>query len=95
MPRECAILTRMSEPPIKTYTGRHIDVYRAAEILSVSRDTVRRMIAQGTLIAWRPNPHGRKRLLWEAQVLELAEAQQREAVEDARYRQLSLSLFGD
>lgn len=77
----------------KTYSGRKICIYEAAEMLGVSRETVRRMIGEGTLIAWLANPRGRKRMLWEAQVKELAATQQAEAAEQARLLQLELPLF--
>lgn len=46
------------------------------------------MIDQGILIAWRPNPRGRKLMLWEQQVRELKVTQQAEAAETSRLLQM-------
>lgn len=65
-----------------------IEVWQAARILHLSVATVRRMIRTGELVAWPARPGGRKRLLWEQQVLELKAAQQRRAVEESQLLQM-------
>ena len=73
---------------VKTYSGAEICVWEAAQILHMSTGSIRRMIDQGLLIAWRPNPRGRKLMLWEQQVRELKSTQQAEAAETSRLLQL-------
>ena len=41
-------------------SGPLCTITQAAALLGVSSQTVRRMVMHGSLIAWRPNPAGRK-----------------------------------
>lgn len=83
----------MDEKLRRWAAGPKCSVTRASEILGVSRDTVRRMILQGDLYAWRPNPRGRKKMLYLRQVSELAGATQEEAVKHGRLMQSSFDFF--
>lgn len=74
-------------------SGGRIGVCEAARILGVSRRTVVRMVGCGVLIGWRPNPAGRKLLLYRRQVEGLAVREQRSAVKRARALQGVFAFF--
>ena len=67
--------------------GGTISVADAARMLGCSTDTVRRMIVCHLLVAWRPNPKGRKYRLYKRQVAEMASRIQEEAIADYRLMQ--------
>ena len=73
--------------------GGTCSVADAARILGVSTDTILRMIADGILIAWRPNPVGRKFRLYKLQVADVAAGRQQAAIKYARSMTAQLELF--
>lgn len=73
--------------------GPRCTVADAAELLGISTQTVRRMVQLGQLIAWRPNPMGRKMLLYRLQVEALAETAQHSAVDQARLLQTTFNFL--
>ena len=64
-----------------------------AELLGTSTQTVRRMVRLGQLIAWRPNPVGRKMLLYRLQVEAMSETTQHSAVNQARLLQTTFNFY--
>lgn len=74
--------------------GRSCTVAQAAQLLGLSRWTVWAMIQDGRLYGWR-HRGGKKYLLWEMQVREMAAQAQAEAVRHARLAQggAQLTLF--
>ena len=73
--------------------GPRCTVAEAAELLGTSTQTVRRMVRLGQLIAWRPNPVGRKMLLYRLQVEAMSETTQHSAVNQARLLQTTLNFY--
>lgn len=73
--------------------GGTCSVAEAAQILGVSADTILRMIADGVLIAWKPNPLGRKKRLYIKQVEQVAASSQSRAIKYARAMTAQLELF--
>ena len=61
-------------------SGPLCTITQAAALLGVSSQTVRRMVMHGSLIAWRPNPAGRKWMLYRRQVEAMAVTLQRRAI---------------
>ena len=51
------------------------------------------MVMHGSLIAWRPNPAGRKWLLYRRQVEAMAVTLQRRAIRHARLLQSTFDFF--
>lgn len=80
------MLKRWASGPLCTVT-------QAAELLGVSPQTVRRMVLHGHLIAWRPNPTGRKMLLYRRQVEDVAARIQRRAIRQAHVLQTTFDFF--
>lgn len=74
-------------------SGPKCSVREAAELLGVSVKTLRRMVWDGQLIAWRANPHGRKWLLYRRQVEGVAVVEQRAAVKRAAELQREFDFF--
>lgn len=70
---------------LKAYiAGPSCTVTEAAGILGgISTRTVQRMIEDGVLIGWRPNPKGRKLLLYKRQVEAVAASMQSKAIKYA------------
>lgn len=64
---------------------KKITVREAAELLGVSTDTIQRMINLGLIVAWRPNPLGRKQLMLESQVKALEENEVVKAAKKAKF----------
>lgn len=73
--------------------GPRCTVAEAAELLGTSTQTVRRMVRLGQLIAWRPNPVGRKMLLYRLQVEAMSETTQHSAVNQARLMQTTFNFY--
>ena len=73
--------------------GPRCTVAEAAELLGTSTQTVRRMVRLGQLIAWRPNPVGRKMLLYRLQVEAMSETTQHSAVNQARLLQPPFNFY--
>ena len=74
-------------------SGPFCTITQAAALLGVSSQTVRRMVMHGSLIAWRPNPAGRKWLLYRRQVEAMAVTLQRRAIRHARLLQSTFDFF--
>lgn len=74
-------------------SGPLCTITQAAALLGVSSQTVRRMVRLGQLIAWRPNPQGRKLLLYRRQVESLAVSVQARAVSQARLLQTTFNFY--
>ena len=84
----------MDDETIKRWaSGPRCTVTQAAKLLGVSQQTVRRMAMHGHLIAWRPNPAGRKMLLYRRQVEQVAARIQRSAIRQARLLQTTFDFF--
>ena len=84
----------MDDVTIKQWSaGPRCTVAESAELLSTSPQTVRRMVRLGQLIAWRPNPQGRKLLLYRRQVESLAVSVQARAVSQARLLQTTFNFY--
>lgn len=84
----------MDDKTVKEWSsGPRCTVAQAAELLGVSPQTVRRMVRLGQLIAWRPNPQGRKLLLYRRQVESLAVSVQDQAVSQARLLQATFNFL--
>lgn len=84
----------MDDKTVKEWSsGPRCTVAQAAELLGVSPQTVRRMVRLGQLIAWRPNPQGRKLLLYRRQVESLAVSVQSRAVSQARLLQTTFNFL--
>lgn len=84
----------MDDKTIKQWSaGPRCTIAEAAELLGISTQTVRRMVHLGQLIAWRPNPVGRKMLLYRLQVESLAEITQHSAVDQARLLQTTFNFY--
>lgn len=75
-------------------SGPKCSVREAAVLLGVSVKTVRRMVWDGQLIAWRANPHGRKWLLYRRQVEGVAVGTQVAAVRRAAELQREFDFLG-
>lgn len=77
---------------LKAYiAGPSCTVAEAAGILGgISTRTVQRMIEDGVLIGWRPNPKGRKMLLYKRQVEALSASMQSKAIKYARQMEFTL-----
>lgn len=74
-------------------SGDTCSVSEAAHDLGVSRGTILNMISEGVLIAWRPNPRGRKFRLYRQQVERVAVTAQSEAIKYANLMSVQLDLF--
>lgn len=74
-------------------SGPLCTISQASALLGVSSQTVRRMVLHGHLIAWRPNPAGRKLLLYRRQVEDVAVSIQRRAIRHARLLQTTFDFF--
>lgn len=83
----------MDEKLRRWAAGPECSVTEAARILRVSRESVRRMIAQGKLYAWPAIPGGAKKLLWEGQVRDMAAKSRAEAIRHGQMMQSTFSLF--
>jgi excisionase family DNA binding protein len=84
----------MDDKTIKEWaSGPLCTISQAARLLGVSGQTVRRMVLHGQLIAWRPNPAGRKMLLYRRQVEAMAVTLQRRAIHQARLLQSTFDFF--
>ena len=84
----------MDDKTLKRWaSGPLCTIAQAAALLGVSSQTVRRMVLHGHLIAWRPNPAGRKRLLYRRQVEDLAAHSQSRAIRQARLMQDTFDFF--
>lgn len=74
-------------------SGPLCTISQAASLLGVSSQTIRRMVMHGSLIAWRPNPTGRKMLLYRRQVEDVAAHIQSRAIRQARLLQTTFDFF--
>lgn len=84
----------MDDEVLKTWAaGPRCSVAQAAQLLGVSPQTVRRMATLGYLIAWRPNPGGRKMMLYRRQVEAMTVSTQRRAAKQARLMQRTFDFF--
>lgn len=84
----------MDDDKLKTWaSGPLCSITQAASLLGVSGQTVRRMVLHGSLIAWRPNPCGRKMLLYRRQVEDVAARIQGRAIKTARLLQTTFNFF--
>lgn len=84
----------MDDKTLKDWaSGPRCTVTQAAELLGVSPQTIRRMVRLGHLIAWRPNPQGRKLLLYRRQVESLDTTVRVRAVSQARLLQTTFDFL--
>jgi excisionase family DNA binding protein len=84
----------MDDKTIKEWaSGPLCTISQAARLLGVSGQTVRRMVLHGQLIAWRPNPAGRKMLLYRRQVEDVAARIQRRAIRQAILLQTTFDFY--